>query len=208
MRAGANEFLQEPIIAATLEPAISRLASTGRFASSHRLKCSRSWAPRAAWARRRRQSTSRPRWPGWRRRGSCSRICVPPTGTRRCSSAPSHASRLSTRCRTRTASTKRSSEAWSRPRKRARRCWLHPNRTAIEHAGTQQFRSVIEFAAQLYRYVVLNRFALGRDTSSMLLRPPRASWWSQTRNCPRSAWSEPARRGAAPNTTGARPRGW
>jgi pilus assembly protein CpaE len=30
------------------------------------------------------------------------------------------------------------------------------DRAAIEHAGTEQFRSVVEFAAQLYRYVVLD----------------------------------------------------
>jgi pilus assembly protein CpaE len=49
------------------------------------------------------------------------------------------------------------------------------DRALVQHAGNQQFRAVVEFAAQLYRYVI--RQPLTHSTS------PRGSSSSPTRSC-------------------------
>ena len=76
-------------------------------------RSSRSSAPRAASARRPSPSTSRPRSRSCQRTALLDRPAPRPTATPPSSSAPSRASRWSTRSRTPTASTRRSSRAWS-----------------------------------------------------------------------------------------------
>ena len=206
MRAGANEFLHEPITPAALEQAISRLvahraspAASGRGVRVRRRQ-----------GRRRHDDDGRERGDrageGGAVADAASSICTWPTATRRCCSAPSRASRSSTRWRTRTASTKRSSAAWSRPRKPAPHCWPRPIARCVQHAGTQQFRAVVEFAAQLYRYVVLDVPAV-RCRRARRARRRLAHRRRHEPGAVGGARRQPARLGAA-RALRARPRRW
>ena len=156
MRAGVNECLAEPLHGGRDRTPRSR-ASWRTAARRDRARSSRSSAPRAASARRRWPSTSRPRWRSAPAAGRCSSTCTWPTATRRSSSAPSRASRSSTRSRTCTGSTRRSSRAWSCRRRGGRRpAGLVRSRASARRSTLQRVRTLLEFAAQHYRYIVLD----------------------------------------------------
>ena len=61
------------------------------------------------------------------------------------------------------------------------------DRALVQHAGMQQFRAVVEFAAQLYRYVDPRRARGPMPPPSTRSTPPRASSSSRTRSCRRCA---------------------
>ena len=155
MRAGANEFLQEPITAATLEPAISRLAAQGASPAA----TGEVFAFVGA------------------KGGVGTTTAAVNVATELARLAPSQTLFVDLHAAHGDAAllfgaeprfsivdalqnTHRFDEAFFRglvtPTKAGAALLASSDRAAIEHPGTQQFRSVVEFAAQLYRYVVLD----------------------------------------------------
>ena len=157
MRAGVNECVAEPVSTTELEAAILRL-----LAHKHADRVRAGLRVRRRQGRRRRPrrspSTSRPRSArrtpaqhAARRSAPVARRCGA------CSWAPSRVSRSSTRSRTPTASTRRSSRAWSCRRRPGPHLLASSDRRARRRrAASSGVRSLIEFATQLYRYVVLD----------------------------------------------------
>ena len=121
----------------------------------------------------------------WRRSSParrCSSICTSPTATRRCSSAPSRASRCSTRSRTCIGSTRRSSAAWSDRPERAGAARLVRSRVR-RSGGFDEHPSLIDAAARHYPLGRARR-AAHRRHRSMRSKPPRGSSSSPTRSLP------------------------
>ena len=155
MRAGVTEFLTAPLTAAELQAAIDRVttptAPTARgevfaFVGAKGGVGTTTVAVNVATALAQTRD-------GGRR---CSSICTSPTATRRSISAPSRASRCSTRSRTCIASTRPSSVAWSATSKAASRCWPRPIAPPRRRSIRRASAALIEAAARHYRYVVLD----------------------------------------------------
>ena len=156
MRAGVNECVAEPLQAAEIEAAVDAAASPHKQPAATGQVFAFIGAKGGVGTTTVAVNVADRRWPRRAAVARCSSTCTWRTATPRSSSASSRASRSSTRSTTSTASTTRSSRASSCSRRPARICWPRPTSALAQTSSVQRVRSLVEFAASLYRYVVLD----------------------------------------------------